>query len=202
MSRLRLWQVEVGEQGVDEAELEAGGDEDLRFAGVLLQRAALCLLCTVFQSADDCGADGDDAPSFGGGAIDGVGGCDGERVALAMQADFVKPLDTQRGEGAEADVEGDAGDFDAASGESVEDLRSKVQAGGGCCDGASFAGVNGLVALAIGGLIVAADIGRQWHVADAVEDGEEIVDRLEAEQTLAEVVTLQDLGLKFDCTGG
>jgi len=35
-----LGQMEVGEQGVDEAELEAGGDEDFRFAGVGLERAA------------------------------------------------------------------------------------------------------------------------------------------------------------------
>ena len=69
-----LGQVEVGEQGVDEAELEAGGDEDFRFAGMGLERTAGGLKRAVFQRADDRSADGDDAAAFGGSAVDGVGG--------------------------------------------------------------------------------------------------------------------------------
>ncbi len=49
-----------------------------------------------------------------------------------MEADFVDVLNAQRREGAESYVEGDAGDFDAAGGERVEDLRREVKAGGGC----------------------------------------------------------------------
>jgi hypothetical protein len=113
-----LGQVEVGEQGVDETKLEAGGDKDFRFAGMGLERVAGRLKSAVFQCADDRGADGDDAAAFGGGAVDGTGGGGGERVALAMQVDLIDSLDAQRSEGAQADVEGDAGDFDAAGGES------------------------------------------------------------------------------------
>ena len=73
-----LGQMEVGEQGVDEAEVEAGRDEDLRFTGVgpkwSLARVASGLERAMFESADDRGADGDDAASSGGGAIDGIGG--------------------------------------------------------------------------------------------------------------------------------
>ncbi len=128
----------------------------------------------MFQRADDGGADGDDAAAFAGGAIDGVGGCSGERVALAVQADFVDALDAQRGKGAEADVQRDARDFDALRGERVEHLRREVQAGGGRGHRAALAREDGLVALAIRGRIVATNVGRQRHVADAVEDGEEI----------------------------
>ena len=81
-------------------------------------------------------------------------------------------------------------------------MRREVQAGGGRGHGAAFAGVDGLVALAIAVRIVAADVGRQWGVADAVEDGEEIVDRVEAEQALAEVVAFEDFGFERDCAGG
>ena len=42
-----LGQVEVGEQGVDEAELEAGGDEDFRFAGMGLERTAVVPTATM-----------------------------------------------------------------------------------------------------------------------------------------------------------
>ena len=68
-----LGQVEVSEQGADQAEVEAGRDEDFRLAGVGLQRAALGLKRAVLESADNGGADGDDAAVFGSGAIDGVG---------------------------------------------------------------------------------------------------------------------------------
>ena len=87
-------------------------------------------------------------------------------------------------------MQGDAGDFDAARGERIENLRSEVQAGGGRCYGAALAGVDGLVALAVVGGIVAANVGRQRNVADAVEDGEEIFDRVEAEKARTEVVAL------------
>jgi hypothetical protein len=95
-------------------------------------------------------------------------------------------------------VQREAGNFDAARGERVEDLRSEVQAGGGRGDGAAFAGEDRLVALAVGGGIVAADVGRQRDVADAVERGEKIIDRLETQQALAELAALQHLGFERD----
>ena len=194
----RLGQVEVGEQGVDEAELETGGDEDFRFAGVRLERMTGGLERAVFEGTDDGGTDSDDAAAFGFGAVNGFGGGGSERVALAVQADFVHALHAQRGKGAQADVEGEAGNFDAASGERVEDLRSEVQPGRGRGDGAAFTAEDRLVALAVGGGVVTADVGRQRDVADAVERGEEVIDRVEAQQALAEEAALQHLGFESD----
>ena len=51
-------------------------------------------------------------------------------------------------------------------------------------------------------LVVAADVGRKRDVADAVEDGIEIVDRVEAEEARTEVVALQDFGFEFGFSGG
>ena len=59
-----------------------------------------------------------------------------------------------------------------------------------------------LVALAIRSYIVTANVGRQRHVADAVEDGEEIVDRFEAQQTLAELAAFENFSLKLDSAVG
>ena len=193
-----LGQMEVGEQGVYKTKLKAGGDEDLCFAGVLLQRAAHRLLCTMLQSANDRGADGDDAAAFGSSAVDSVGGSGGERVTLAMQADFIDSLHAQRGEGSEANVQGEASNFNSAVGECIENLRGEVQAGGGRCDRATFARVDGLVAFAVRHLVIAANVGWKRGVADAVEDGVEIIDGIEAEKALAEVVAFEDFGLERD----
>jgi hypothetical protein len=57
---------------------------------------------------------------------------------------------------------------------------------------------DGLVALAIRIFIVATNIGRQRHVADAVEDGKKIADGFEAQQPFAEFAALKNLSLKFD----
>jgi hypothetical protein len=57
---------------------------------------------------------------------------------------------------------------------------------------------NGLVALAIRARIVAADIGRQRHVANPLQHAKEIVDRLEAQQPLAKLPSLQHLGFEHD----
>jgi hypothetical protein len=77
-----------------------------------------------------------------------------------------------------------------------------VQAGGGRGYGTAFMGVDGLVALVVRPLVVAADVGRKRDVADAVEDGIEIVDRVEAEEARTEVVALQDFGFEFGFSGG
>jgi len=73
-----------------------------------------------------------------------------------------------------------------------------VQACGGRGDGAAFAGEDRLIALAVGGSIVAADVGRQRDVADTVERGEEVIDRLEAQQALTELAALQHFSFEGD----
>jgi hypothetical protein len=76
-----------------------------------------------------------------------------------------------------------------------------VQAGSWGGYGASLVGEDSLIALAILLHVVAPNVGRQWHVADAVEDGEEIVDRRELEETFAELAAFEDFGFKQDFAG-
>jgi len=94
------------------------------------QRAALGGLGAVFQCADGGGAYGYDATAFGAGAVEGFGGGGGEGVAFAVEVDFVDPFDSERGEGAEAYVEGEFGDFDPSGGYFTEYSGGEVKASG------------------------------------------------------------------------
>ena len=82
----------------------------------------------VLEGADDRGADGDDAAGFCDGAIDSVGGRGvGERVALAMQADFVELFHAQRREGAEAYMQREARNLNALGSQSVSTCGVKCR---------------------------------------------------------------------------
>jgi hypothetical protein len=120
----------------------------------------------VFQCADGGGAYGYDSSAFGAGAVEGFGCFGGERVAFAVELDFGEFFYAQRGEGAQAYVEGDFGDFYASCGDFGEDFRGEVEAGGGGGYGAFLVGEDGLVAFAVGVGVVALDVGRQGDVAD------------------------------------
>ena len=71
-----------------------------------------------------------------------------------------------------------------------------MQAGGGRRYRSPLLGEDGLVSLAISVRVIAMNIGREWHMANAIEDGEEIVDRGELEQPIAELSALKDFGFE------
>src|SRR5271169_4219488 len=85
--------------------------------------------------------------------------------------DFVifQALGAHRLEGSKSDVEGDLGNFDISRADALQDLGREVQTRGGCSHGTSLPGVDGLITLAIGGLVCALDVGRQWDVAEPPE---------------------------------
>ena len=124
-------------------------------------------------------------------------GC-AERVGLGVEADVARVFDAHGLEGAEADVQRDARDLDAALFELGEDFRGEVQAGGGRGGGASFTGVDSLVALAVfrrvGLGLVAVDVGRQRQVADALERCVEVERGGEAKGALAELACCKNFG--------
>jgi hypothetical protein len=100
--------MEVGEQGADDAKLEAGKDEDVSCCGVRFDGAFSSGQRGGFEGADNCCADGDDAAVLRDSAIDGFGGCGADGIALAVEMDLVNELDAERSECAEANVERDA----------------------------------------------------------------------------------------------
>jgi hypothetical protein len=99
--------------------------------------------------------------------------------------------------GSEADVECDFGGIDAALAEAVENFGGEVESGGGGGDGTGVAGEDGLVAITVVGGIGARDIRREGDVADTFEDGEEIIDGMEADVTFAELGASDNFGLEF-----
>jgi hypothetical protein len=72
-----------------------------------------------------------------------------------------------------------------------------VEAGGGGGDGSALAGVDGLIAVAIGGGVGAGDVGRERDVADFFHASEEVAHRSEADAALAEFAAGDDLGLEL-----
>ena len=115
-----------------------------------------------------------------------------------MKVNIFQILYSQRRKGAQADMQRNARDLYALCLQRVQHLRSKVKPGCGRCHGAGFPRKNSLIAIAVRIRIVAADVGRERHVADAFEGCEEIFHRLEAKQPLAELPALQHLSLKLD----
>ena len=83
------------------------------------------------------------------GAGDGVGGRLRDDVALGVHRVLVEVVDGDGLEGAEADVQGDAGDVAPAHGEAPEEGVGEVQARGGRGDRAVVARVDGLVAVGV-----------------------------------------------------
>ena len=118
---------------------------------------------------------------------------------LGVEVDVFDVFGADGLEGSEADVEGDGLDLDAVCAELGEDLGREVEAGGGGGGGAGFVGEDGLVAVAVFGGVVAVDVGRQRHVADAVEDSAEVVGGGEAQSAFAELAGGEDFGFEQRC---
>ncbi len=78
-------------------------------------------------------------------------------------------VDPHRLEGARAHVQGDESPLDALGGDLFQQRFVEVQACGGRGDRTGTFGIHGLVALTVSALVRAVDVGRQRHVADAVE---------------------------------
>ena len=131
----RARQVEVRQQRVDAAELEARRDEERRAA--LEQTVA----CDRLEHAHRRRADGEHAL----GGADPLPRLGPHRVALAVQLVLLERRRRQRPEGVEADVERDALDV-----EPLEQLGREVEAGGRSGGGARLVRVDGLVARRIG----------------------------------------------------
>src|SRR5450631_1224824 len=102
---------------------------------------------------------------------------------------------------AQPDVQRDLGNFDPASTNAVQYFSGEVQTGRRRRHRSPRLSVDSLIALAIRRLVVAivlaVNVGRKRHVPDALDAGEEIVDRGEADAPLPETAALRDQG--FEC---
>ncbi|MNZ77009.1 hypothetical protein D3C78_955320 [compost metagenome] len=101
-----------------------------------------------------------------------------------MHVVVLDALDAHRLEGAGADVQGDEGGVHAPGADRRQQGIVEVQPGGGRRHRAGLAlvGIDGLVALAVGVLVGAVDVGRQRHVADALEQRQHRLGKAQLEQ--------------------
>lgn len=190
-----MGQVEVSEDRFYDSKFVAGVDEEVRFGGDGAD--FWVLLGGVLEGADSGGADGDDAAGIAAGAIDFVGSFFRDGIRFWVERVIFDFIDTHRLECAEADVEGDLGGFDSAVADAGDDFGSEVESGSGGGDGAAFAGIDGLVAVAVGGGIRTDDVGRKRNVADVFHLGKKILCGGEADVALSELAAGDDFGLKF-----
>src|SRR2546426_7741778 len=87
--------------------------------------------------------------------------------------------------------------FQTLCAEAVENFPGEVQPGGRSGDCAGLLCENGLVALAVGGLIGAINVRRQRHVAQALERGVEVLPGMKAERALSEFSAADDFRFQF-----
>ena len=193
--------MEVGEQRAHQAELEAGGDEDLRLAGVRLKRAAGGCERAVLQRAHHRGSDGHNAAALACGAVNGLRCCGGQRVALAVQTNLVQ-RSTRSGAKVPrptCSVTRAISTPRAASASricGVKCSRRWARRRSRARERRPSDSARGRPARRRGGCRAAGACGRCGR------DGEEIVDRLETEKAFAEFAALQHLGFELDCAGG
>src|SRR5689334_1071064 len=138
----RLGQMEVGHQSVDDAEVEAGIDEEIRRSGAG-DDGAVVGARDRFERARRGRADRDDATALAPGAFDRGGGRRGDLVAFRLEPVLLDALDAHGLEGAVAHVQRDLGALDAAVIERGEKCGGEMQAGGRRGDRPAGAGVNG-----------------------------------------------------------
>src|SRR5437667_6555517 len=91
-------------------------------------------------------------------------------------------------------MERDVGDLGAGGSAGREDFRGEMQTGGRRGGGSALTGEYGLVTLAIRGSIGTANIGRQRHVADSIQDVKQASHGMETNSALAKLGSVQNFG--------
>jgi hypothetical protein len=126
-------QVEVGQEAVDRLESIAGQDVEVGRAVSGLEAAVCGDL--VFQRAGSRRADGEDPALLGARPVQSFGRLGRDFVALGLEGVVSRVGRSDRGEGPDADVEGQFDDLDAALAEGPKDVARKVESGRGRSDG-------------------------------------------------------------------
>ena len=104
---------------------------------------------------------------------------------------------SDRLEGAEADMKSDFRGLNAAIAQARENFGSEVKSGRWGGDGSTLTGIDGLVAISVGRSILAGDIGRKRDMADGFNGGEEIIGGSETDVAFTEFAAGDDLGLQL-----
>ncbi|MDT4832384.1 hypothetical protein FQZ97_659400 [compost metagenome] len=159
--------MEVGDQGIDQPETVARGDEDIGVAVAGGQRAVR--LRGRFQGAQRSRADRDHAAAAGARLAHGLGQFLGDGIPLRMHLVLGQVLGAHRLEGAGTHVQRQEGAAHAGGIQPREQRVIEMQARGRCRHGARIARVDGLVAGLVVGVGVVRDVRRQRQAPVALD---------------------------------
>src|SRR5712691_1840594 len=171
-------------------------DEEVRGGGAR-DDASCTETDRMFEGANGGSADGDDTTRIAASLIDGGSCARRNGIRLGVNFMILDAFDAYGLKSSQADMQRDVGSLDAAPADAIDDFWGEMKAGGGGSHRAALPSVDGLIALAIAGRIRTRDIGRKWDVADAIENGVEIVNRAEANAAFAEFSAGENLSLQL-----
>src|SRR5947209_10083909 len=189
--------MEIGQQGADDPEAEAGIDEDIGFSGAGRDASCRILGCGIFESPDSRGPYGNNAAVLGKSTVDLPGSLRRDGETLAVYLVLFNVFHAHRLEGAQAHMQGDFRDIDAVLADAGENFRSEMQAGSRGGHTVLLLRIDSLIAFAIFGAVGAADIGRQRHMSDALHHSKEVIYRVEPQCPLTKFATSGDFSLEF-----
>src|SRR5208282_5378136 len=160
-------------------------------------RAFGILLRAIFERTHNRGSNRQNGTPVASRLLDCFCGRVGNHVAFLVDGVLFQTLAANPLESPQSDVESDLRDFHSPFAQPLQDLRSKVQARCGRCDGRSLARVDRLVALAVERLIGALDVRRQRYMPQAAEQFVKIALRAEAKNSLAKLAPALHLRFKL-----
>ena len=104
-------------------------------------------------------------------------------------------LDSHRLKCPVPNVEGDLGDFDPDTSQTIQQLRCEVKTCGWSRDRASLVGKDGLIPFGIQTIfVIAFDVGWKRGAPDSIDDLVKVTQSLEADNSSASFAPLNDLG--------
>ena len=165
----RLRQVEIGDQAVHGLEAIAGINEDLRPFGLFLKAAVL--VHQALQGPAGGGANADDPAPLCLGSVQNFGSFSGNHTQFAVHMMLQDILRLHRAEGTQAHVQRHKGGLNTLFPGLIQQLPGPVQTGCRGRGGADCPAVHGLVPFLI--LQLRLDVGRQGHLAQALQDLQE-----------------------------
>jgi len=189
--------MEIGQQPSHHAELVSRVDENVRFERPGSDSAVGRLRSAVLERPRACGSDCNYAPALIESAIDGLRGGGRNLADFAVQLVILDALHPHRLEGSKPDVQSDRGGGNASGLDARKNFPGEVQPGGGGGHRTWLARIDRLVAIAISQKIPPVDIGRQRHMAEAVEPGKKVGHRSKSNPALSEAASGHDLGFEF-----
>ena len=180
--------VKIGDKAVENFELIARVDEDIRETLAGLYFTVLC--CHALQRAAGGGADCDNTAAVRFRFVDQASGFLGNFVMLAVHLVFGHIIHLYRSEGTQAHMERHIGDVNTFLPDAFHQLLGEVQPCGRSCGGTQLVTVDSLIALLV--LQLLGDVRGKRHLSYFIERGEKAFVTVKIHHAVAVVLYSRD----------